>query len=237
MAHVPLVVKHAVSEFFSQWYAGLCPSLTLKTCQSGKVLVTSRVFMSMIHNQPSFYNSEMHCNLRRRHKQSGRGSRRRRHKRRKEARESTATSSVENTGDSELDSGVVADLCPRENPLQWSEESASQSRLVSTAVQAVCRSFDVACETVPDLPLNDKPVLSVAKCTPISIPPRQIYHPAIINACQAICDKHPSQVTKDEADKFNFYLEQKRKMGQPVESDLIYLPTSMRNCLHCGHLT
>ena len=108
---------------------------------------------------------------------------------------------------------------------------------VSTAVQAVCDSIEVACETAPDSSILKKPILSVARCTPISIPPRKIYHPAVINACLAICDKHPSQVTKDEAKKFDFYMEQKRKMGQPVESDLIYLPTSMRNCLHCGHLT
>ena len=111
-------------------------------------------------------------------------------------------------------------------------------KLTTKSVQAVCSSLDAACQTLtPDPAMIKKPVLSVARCPQISIPPREIYHPAVINACLAISDKHPSQVSKEEAKKFKFYLDQKRKMGQPVELDLIYLPTSMRNCLHCGHPT
>ena len=93
--------------------------------------------------------------------------------------------------------------------------------------------MNVACQT-DAFPLPKEPVLSTVKSAAISIQPREIYHPAIINACMAICEKQPSQLTAEEAQKFKFYLARKCEMGQPVESDLVNLPYSMRNCLHCS---
>ena len=90
------------------------------------------------------------------------------------------------------------------------------------------------------LSASSKPtqILSYCKNQAISIQPRQIYHPAIIKACIAMQGKHPSQLTAEEAHKFNFYRQYKLKNGEPIEEDIIYLPSGgMKNCLQCGHLT
>ena len=78
---------------------------------------------------------------------------------------------------------------------------------------------------------------SIQKVQSTSIPPRGIYHPAIINACIAITGKHPSQLTAEEALKFNTYKEYKIQQGDPIEGSIIYLPSGMKNCLQCGELT
>ena len=80
---------------------------------------------------------------------------------------------------------------------------------------------------------NQYSILSIEKLLNISIPPKTIYHPAIINATKSFYGKHPSELSSEECEKFNWYLEHKRNSGEPVESDIIYLPSSMRNCLHC----
>ena len=108
---------------------------------------------------------------------------------------------MENSDDSGLYLSVTSDL-----------QCSGTANLVSTAAQAVCASKDVACETA-SLPSLQKPILSIAKFAPLSIQPREIYHPAIINVCQAMCDKHPSQLSNEETEKFNFYLERKCMMG------------------------
>ena len=78
---------------------------------------------------------------------------------------------------------------------------------------------------------------SIQKVQSTSIPPRGIYHPAIINACFAITGKHPSQLTAEEAHKFDTYKEYKIQQGDPIEESIIYLPSGMKNCLQCGELT
>ena len=97
--------------------------------------------------------------------------------------------------------------------------------------QVVNEVADATCQTEP-LPPR-KPILSIEKLSNISIPPKTIYHPAIINATKSFYGKHPSELSSEECEKFNWYLEHKRNSGEPVESDIIYLPSSMRNCLHC----
>ena len=89
-----------------------------------------------------------------------------------------------------------------------------------------------------DIAPGKLPCLSVVSQPVISIPPKKIYHPAVINACYAITGKqHPSQLLPEEAKKLKAYIDRKRAMGEPVEKDLLYVPTSMRNCMHCGHPT
>ena len=78
---------------------------------------------------------------------------------------------------------------------------------------------------------------SIQKVQSTSIPPRGIYHPAMINACIAITGKHPSQLNAEEATKFNTYREYKIQQGDPIEESIMYLPSSMKNCLQCGELT
>ena len=77
--------------------------------------------------------------------------------------------------------------------------------------------------------------LSIQEVQSTSIPPRSIYHPAIINTCIAIIGKHPSQLTTEEAN--NTYREYKIQQGDPIERSIIYMPSDMKNCLQCGELT
>ena len=114
---------------------------------------------------------------------------------------------------------------------------ASKASKSEKAVQAVTALIDVACETVTVPPEVPKRTLSTEKVATVSIPPRKVYHPAIINASKAFYDKHPSELSQEEKEKFKFYIQHKRSCGEPVETDIIYLPSSMRNRLHCGHPT
>ena len=108
--------------------------------------------------------------------------------------------------------------------------------LNDTAVQTTVFSLDASCRTINNLQSNT-PVLTTPKVSSISIPPRKIYHPAVINASKLVCNKHPSELTKEESSYMKNYLDRKREAGEPVELDPSYLPISMRNCYHCGQLT
>ena len=80
--------------------------------------------------------------------------------------------------------------------------------------------------------------LNIIKSQSISIPPRPVYHPAIINACQRFFVKHPSELRQDEVEKFKQYRKDKAQIGEPLESEEIYLPSGgLRTCLNCRELT
>ena len=88
-----------------------------------------------------------------------------------------------------------------------------------------------------DLP-SIRPKLSCVGLQPISIPPRLIYHPNIINACNAWFSKHPRDLTSEEIQKFNNYRNRKIQIGEPIESEIIYMPSGgIRTCQNCGELT
>ena len=78
-----------------------------------------------------------------------------------------------------------------------------------------------------DLPpiFKEKCKLNLERCTSTSIPPRPVYHPVIISVCEAMFAKHPSKLTPEEINKFNMYKERKKQIGEPLESEIIYLPT------------
>jgi hypothetical protein len=87
-------------------------------------------------------------------------------------------------------------------------------------------------------PIIQRPKLEFVKFRPISIPPRLIYHPAIINACKAMFAKHPSVLLPEEVDEFNFTRNHAIQIGEPLETNEVYLPNGgVRTCLNCGHLT
>ena len=110
--------------------------------------------------------------------------------------------------------------------------------LVDSAVQANQVLVDVACQTAPCYLPKQQHTLSIVQNPGISISSRPIYDPAIINASRAFFnDKHPSELNEDEVQKFNCYLRRKQENGEPIESDVVFRPSSMRNCLHCGNPT
>ena len=85
---------------------------------------------------------------------------------------------------------------------------------------------------------QENPKLSFKRNQAVSISPRKIYHPAIHGACQAMFAKHPSNLTADEVHKFNFYKNHKMQIGEPLESEIIYLRIGgIRTCINCGELT
>ena len=90
-----------------------------------------------------------------------------------------------------------------------------------------------------DIPPTKKtPKLGTTKTGTTSIPPRPVYHPAIINASNAMFAKHPSQLTSEEQQKFKHYKEHKIRIGEPLEEEIIFLPSGgIRTCLNCGEIT
>ena len=111
---------------------------------------------------------------------------------------------------------------------------------VDAAVQAVCDTADAICEPFKNFPsFRAKPQknLTIMRPTLTSIPPRTIYHPAVINACLSMHGKHPSDLNHDEVAKFNLYIQWKRERGEPIETDVVHCPSGIRDCLHCGHPT
>ena len=74
-----------------------------------------------------------------------------------------------------------------------------------------------------DIPPTTKKIsnLNIVKTQSISIPPRPVYPPTIINACTAMFAKHPSQLRPDEVEKFNFYRNRESEIGEPLEEEII----------------
>ena len=84
----------------------------------------------------------------------------------------------------------------------------------------------------------ESPSLSIVKIAAVTIAPRKIYHPSVINACEAMFKKHPDQLTKDEEIKFNHYRKWKTYMNDPLETNVVYLLAGgLRKCLVCENLT
>ena len=209
MAHPLYIAENAVKSFIDHWLIGLQPSLRLTTRFDGSIVVESDVISApvLLPQKP------VYDHFYRRHK-SGNLAR----QRRKIIRTLNPPSPSKQKQDS-------LSICP------------SKLSTVDTAVQAVKVLVDVACETTQPVPVPPRKILSVENVSQTDIPPRKIYHPSIINASKAFYDKHPSDLSREEREKFKFYLQHKRSCGEPVETDVVYLPTSMRSCLHCGHPT
>jgi hypothetical protein len=91
-----------------------------------------------------------------------------------------------------------------------------------------------------DIPFSskNKPELEFVRCSSTTVPPRHVYHPAIINAAEAFFGKHPGQLEPDEVTKFNLYRNRKLQIGEPLETEIIYQPIGgTRTCVNCGELT
>ena len=97
-------------------------------------------------------------------------------------------------------------------------------------------SFQSSMDIPPNLKKMSK--LNIVTIQSTSIPPRPVYHPAIINACTAMFAKHPSELRQDEVEKFKRYRNHKTQIGEPLETEIIYLPSGgLRTCLNCKELT
>ena len=111
-----------------------------------------------------------------------------------------------------------------------------QSKVSSNEAKALPKLTTTKQVSVSYIP--PAPILNLTKNLPISIPPRRIFHPAVINACQSMFKKHPSQLSPEEVEKFNKYKQYKLQVGDPVEQNVVYLPIGgLRTCLQCGQPT
>ena len=102
------------------------------------------------------------------------------------------------------------------------------------------RSLSMCAQTTIVIPpiITKQPNLTSVKLQEHNIRPKKIYHPCIINACDTMFKKHPDCLTKDEIEKFNKYRSWKSAIGDPIESNPIYLPIGgLRKCLICANLT
>ena len=217
MAPPLFLAEQAMMSFIREWLCGLQPSLVLSTNSDGSIFISSKVTSFPV--KPTFYNNT--CSTRRSHR-SGKNARERRKLRR--------TSKM-----NEESRSILPQLYSESQPPIHVHHALKPTQ-VDAGVQITHELVDSPCQTDPAPPPPSK-LLSTTKLAPLSIPPRIIYHPAIINATKSFYNKHPSELSCEESTEFKFYLDQKQARGQPVERDLIYLPTSMRNCLHCGHPT
>ena len=99
---------------------------------------------------------------------------------------------------------------------------------------------DAAVQAVPPPVVHHVPAkkLSICQVQTTSIPPKPVYHPAIIRACLSMFGKKPSELNNEEIGKFNEYRAWKKIKGEEIETDVLYNPASGNEpCLHCGHPT
>ena len=249
MADPSYVIEQAVKIFYHHWHCGLQPSINLKTLPNGAVCVSSNATIippnSQIYEHISSSYSTRH--------RSGRNSRKKRRNKRFQSqvlhKESNESFGTEEQSESKA-SPKPAEASQNQSLKVNANEVACQAYPVinstldqpknlkaDTAVQAVQEMVDAACEAASFLSSHSQKNLSISRCTLTNIPPRPIYHPAIINASIAFFKKHPSELSEEEVAKFKCYLQRKKELGEPVETDVIYQPSSPRDCLHCGHPT
>ena len=88
------------------------------------------------------------------------------------------------------------------------------------------------------LPAQHRFLIQTQKGSQISIRPRKIYHPTIIDACNSLFKKHPDLLQPEEIIQFNKFRKYKSEVGDPLETNVVFLPIGgLRKCLICGHLT
>ena len=132
------------------------------------------------------------------------------------------------------------EICPQKNssflPTKQKSLSISPQETFSFSPPKLIPNLAVSFQSSMDIPPNLKKMSIQIQST--SIPPRPVYHPAIINACTAMFAKHPSQLQQDEVEKFKRYRHHKTQIGEPLETEIIYLPSGgLRTCLNCRELT
>ena len=98
---------------------------------------------------------------------------------------------------------------------------------------------NLAITTLPFIAiLPTLPNLSITKNAAISIRPHKVYHLSIINDSESMFKKNPDSLTKEEILKFNHFRNWKSQVGDPLETNDVYLPIGgLRTCMICGHLT
>ena len=216
--------------FVAQWLNGLTPYLLISTKPDGSIVVTSKVSSSL--NSPAT-EARIDNNLTRcRRRRSGFNARLRRRRERIARKEHEATEIIIRTSKLDNDNLVpMAMTCAKPKPVSDCSTMTSPTEM-NLSVQKLT-SLDI-------IPQESSPrsKLSIENVSTVSISPRTIYHPSIINACFAIIGKHPSQMSPSEVKEFDMYVQFKARIGESIENDVVYLPVGgIRTCLHCQNPT
>ena len=178
-------------------------------------------------------------------RRSGRLSRNRRRLRRKNSHEAA----VQTSTDSDDNALILLPVDDEEQNdlIQDSQNGQDCKSIVTNTIHMDQLSSDpsislkpeLSCATAAkiDIPPEKSTFkeLSIAKQPSVSIPPRPVYPPAVLNA---MFGKHPSHMTQEEVDKFKLYQQLKIRDGDSIEEDIVYQPIGgVRTCVQCGHLT
>ena len=115
---------------------------------------------------------------------------------------------------------------------------AKRTRNISRMMQFLKHKLQQASPKIPNLSIYNllpkQMKLSVMSIQSTSIPPKPVYHPAIIRACLSMFDKKPDSLNTEETEKFLLYRNWKSQMGEPIEQEILYNPAGgNKNCLHC----
>ena len=192
MAHPLLITELAVKQFVSQWNCGLRPSLQLTTKSDGSVLVASTVTSC-----PDLQNCFIYSSTQRRRSRKAAASSRRKINR------SMNDHAPPNSVTANVFKPILQENTVQEKATISSDQPVT-TQVVDVAIQVSSPTADAECEPDPALlqtkTLSKKPNLSMSKMCSTSLPPRPIYHPAVINASKSIHGgKHPSELNQEEA--------------------------------------
>ena len=256
MSHPLVIVEHAVRYFMSQWLDGLQPSLNIQTHTNGEIHVRSEVNCAGVKSQSRAYLQ----------RKSGKYSRQRRRSRRIKTADHSAVQpacghlevtplNIQETveDDTLSDVGQIMMLKDTHHLSQLSltpdTEPTNPDLLKPELTVCVQHSSSFTPE---------KPQLSIIKLDQISIPPsksrlsnlsiqsvqttsippKAVFHPAIIRASLSMFQKKPDSLTPEEVNKFKLFIKWKLQNGEPIEEDILYNPAGgNQNCLHCDRPT
>ena len=208
MAHPLYAAEEAVKYFVVHWLNGLQPTLNLTTKPDGSISVRLEVESYPV---PVKIMTKTH-----RHR-SGNSARLRRRKERESALKPTFSTPTNVDVKSMIDSSTMT---------YFDKPTLSMKKI---------ESIDISPEESPHL---HKPKLSIVSQPTLYIPPRIIYHPAVVNACFAILGKHPSTLTPAEVGQFEEYKQFKAFNNDPIEKNVVYQPIGgVRICMHCENPT
>ena len=253
MSHPLVIVENAVRYFMSQWLNGQQPYLNIKTHINGEIYVRSEVRCAgaKAHSQASLSQ-----------RKSGHYSRQRRRSRRsKKADHSVVPPACRDLAEnpSTIQETVQDETLHNVGQITLHEDTNHLSKLSLKPVTSnLVKPNLTVCVQDPSSFTPEKPKLSSIRLDPISIPPsksrlsnlsiqsvqntsippKAVFHPAIIRASLSMFKKKPDSLTLEEVDKFNMFIKWKLQNGEPIEVDILYNPAGgNQNCLHCDRPT
>ena len=113
--------------------------------------------------------------------------------------------------------------------------SLTMSKVEETSYESSKPILSISTLPVISIPSRSIKQLTIQCVETTTVPPRPVYHPAIIRASLSMFGKKPAELEPDEIAKFNNYRAWKCQNGEEIETDIIYNPASGNQpCLHCG---